>query len=205
MNNVLTINDLHLVADEARVLDLRIAERLGMADPHDIRRTIESNRIELEMHGEVSGRRPETGSKGGRPGTEYWLNEAQTLLLCMFSKTENAAMIRKEVIEVYIAYRHGRPATEQGAQGPYVVKMNFEDYTTLLQRMSQAISAMHELHEKKSHPMSMGRETVRLLIAETSLDDHEIAKKMEPLVEQYAPEWVAFHRRKLIEESARSH
>lgn len=31
MTKILTVSDLHLVADEPRVLDIRIGERLGMA------------------------------------------------------------------------------------------------------------------------------------------------------------------------------
>lgn len=35
------------------------------------------------------------------------MNEGQTLLVCMFSKTPDAAAIRKEVISVYMAWRRG--------------------------------------------------------------------------------------------------
>lgn len=107
-DTTLSISDLAANdGDEPRILDLRIAERLGMADPHDIRRTIEANRAELETYGVISGRRPETSRKAGRPSTAYYLNEAQTLLVCMYSRTPKAAEVRKEVIGVYMAYRAG--------------------------------------------------------------------------------------------------
>lgn len=40
-----------------------------------------------------------------RPVKTYYLNEAQALLLCMFSRTAKAAQVRKELIDVYMAYR----------------------------------------------------------------------------------------------------
>lgn len=107
MNDTLTINDLCVISNEPRILDLRIAERLGMADVHDIRRTIEANRPELERYGEISGRRPEIRGRGRRPSTEFLLNEPQTLLICMFSRTEKAAEVRQEVIQIYMAFRNG--------------------------------------------------------------------------------------------------
>lgn len=128
----LTIADLNTTINhEPRIRDLRIAERLGMADPHMIRRTIERNRTELETYGTVSVIVTETSDKGGRPGNEYWLNEPQTLLICMFSKTPNAAAVRREVIDVYLAYRRGdagnsnaTPAYLPMTDGRYVVRMS---------------------------------------------------------------------------------
>ncbi|WP_085090269.1 hypothetical protein [Azospirillum oryzae] len=39
--------------------------------------------------------------------TIYWLNEGQVLVICMLSRTPQAAQVRKEVIEVFMAYRRG--------------------------------------------------------------------------------------------------
>ncbi|HLN23879.1 MAG TPA: hypothetical protein VK558_07845 [Patescibacteria group bacterium] len=93
------------VSHDPRILDVRVAARLGYERPADIRELIERNADELATYGEVFRTVRKTGSKGGRPGKEFWLNEAQTLLVCMFSKTDAAATVRKEVIEVYMAYR----------------------------------------------------------------------------------------------------
>lgn len=105
--SALTLSDIETTADEPRILDLRVAERLGMANPHSIRETIETNRAELERYGGISRRRRENRSRRGRPGYAYYLNEAQTLLLCMLSRTERAADVRQEVIEVFMAWRRG--------------------------------------------------------------------------------------------------
>jgi len=114
----LTLSDLDTtITHEPRVRDLDLAERLGMADPHDIRRKIiETNRAELEAYGGVSGRRPETSPKGGRPSTEYWLNEPQALLVCMFSRTERAAEVRRALIEVFTAWRRQQLVPSAGPQ-----------------------------------------------------------------------------------------
>lgn len=103
----ISISDLNTTINhEPRLLDTRIAERLGYERPADIRDLIERNSEELETYGGIiRAIRKNTGR--GRPANEYFLNEAQTLLICMFSKTANAAACRKEVIEVYLAYRRG--------------------------------------------------------------------------------------------------
>lgn len=104
----LSISDLNTnVNHEPRLLDLRVAERLGYSRLRDVRAIIEKHQAELESYGTlVCANTPQT-SVGGRPGRTYWLNEAQTLLICMFSKTERAALVRKEVVEVYMAWRRG--------------------------------------------------------------------------------------------------
>jgi hypothetical protein len=94
------------VNHEPRVRDLDVAERLGMADPHKIRPLIEANKTELESYGVISAQRAENTGRG-RPGTEYWLNEAQALLLCTFSRTEKAAAVRRALIETFMAFRRG--------------------------------------------------------------------------------------------------
>lgn len=92
---------------ELRVLDLDLAERLGFERPRDVRKLIERNLEELERYGRCAtvAQRPEGG---GPEATEYWLNEHQAVLICVLSKTLRAADVRQEVIEVFMAFRHGR-------------------------------------------------------------------------------------------------
>lgn len=50
--SALTISDLDTrLNHEPRIKNIRIGECLGMAQPLDIRRTIEANRAELERYG----------------------------------------------------------------------------------------------------------------------------------------------------------
>jgi len=107
----LTVSDLNTAINhEPRVRDLAIAERLGFDDKHKIRELIQRNRAELESYGEISATVAEnTDPHGrGRPGTEYWLNEAQALLLCTFSRTAQAAEVRRSLITVFMDWRRGQ-------------------------------------------------------------------------------------------------
>ena len=102
----LTINDLQLVEDEPRIKDVVLGERLGLKKARDIRETIKSNMSELLNFG--SAPLQTANEKVGcmvRPMAAYYLNEAQAILLCMFSRTSKAAQVRKELIDVYMAYR----------------------------------------------------------------------------------------------------
>ena len=66
-----------------------------MAAPRKIRQNlIEANISELRSYGEIRMELIRNGQRG-RPATTYYLNEEQALLICMFSKTENAALVRK--------------------------------------------------------------------------------------------------------------
>jgi hypothetical protein len=71
------------LADAGISPDLAKAERAGMAQPRNIRQTIEANREELERNGPIYNRtvcvrlsRPNGGYED-REVTEYWLNESQ--------------------------------------------------------------------------------------------------------------------------------
>lgn len=100
-----TPQDLHTLDAEPRVHDLRLAEALGFSRQRDIRQIIERNLEELGQHGSLAVQRRKSR---GQEFTEYWLNEAQALLICMFSKTANAAEVRRALIEVFMAWRHSR-------------------------------------------------------------------------------------------------
>jgi hypothetical protein len=104
---ILSISDLNTTINhEPRIRDLRLAERLGYEQPRDIRKLIVRNEKELRNYGEVCATVAQTaGTLGGRPGTEYFLNEGQLLLLCMFSETAEAATVRKEIIDLFMAAR----------------------------------------------------------------------------------------------------
>lgn len=105
----ISIADLNVDIDsEPRVLDVVLGERLGMSQPLDVRRTIRSNERELRLYGGLPHRRANPGNRGGRPGTAYYLNEPQALLICMFSNTAKAAEVRKMLIDVFMEYRCGK-------------------------------------------------------------------------------------------------
>ncbi len=112
----LSMGELVVRDGEPRVFDLRLAEVLGMPRPRDIRARVIANFDEISMYGGVceqssqtakagSAGQVEAKSKGGRPSVAYYLNEPQALLLCMWARTPTAAAVRKQLIEVFMAWR----------------------------------------------------------------------------------------------------
>ena len=101
---------LHDVDGEPRIRDVDLGERLGMARPTNIRGVIEKNRAELEAYGPLHTTRAmvEIGSGAQRETTAYDLNEPQSVLVCMKSAAPRAPEVRREVIEVFMAWRCGR-------------------------------------------------------------------------------------------------
>jgi len=110
MNAIISLSDLVTTDAEPRVLDLRLSEALGFERPRKIRDLITRNMAEIEAHGPA----PHRGALVERPQggtvevTEYWLNEPQALLVCMFARTARAAEVRKNLIEVFMAWRRGQ-------------------------------------------------------------------------------------------------
>ena len=92
----------------ARVRDVDVAERLGMARPRDIRRTIagliEAGELSDVITRAVSAR---VIAKGGatreQPVIEYWLDKRQAYHVAVLGKTKEAVEFRKRVLDVYIA------------------------------------------------------------------------------------------------------
>lgn len=112
--------DLKMLDATPRVLDLRLAEALSFEKPYDIRKLIARNEVELAKHGGVFATVAKTSPSGGRPTNEFWLNEAQSLLICMFSRTDRAAEVRAEIIKVFMAWRQGQLGGPlQGAASPF--------------------------------------------------------------------------------------
>lgn len=110
-NNVITLSDLNTTINhEPRVLDTTLAKALGFSRDRDIRKIIERNQPELETYGTIATRwrDAQIGSGATRKVTEYFLNEGQAILIAVFSRTPKAAEVRKEVIEVFMAYRRNQ-------------------------------------------------------------------------------------------------
>lgn len=112
MSAHIAADDLRLVDTEPRVQDLRLAEALGFKEARMIRKLIDRNLEEVARHGEVCSTVSRTSPSGGRPGTEYWLNEPQALVICMLARTDRAIAVRAEIIQVFMAWRRGQMAGE---------------------------------------------------------------------------------------------
>src|SRR6056297_3175639 len=94
--------------NEPRIRDVDLAKELGMADVCFMRKSlIEANREELEAHGSLCSVPIKPGPRGGRPGRMFYLNQAQTLNLCLLSKAPKAKKVRVQMIRVFMAWRRG--------------------------------------------------------------------------------------------------
>jgi hypothetical protein len=105
----LTVADLDAVDGEPRILDLTLAEHLGFTRPRTIRQLIERSMAELESYGLIAAR---CSAYRNRQYTEYWLNETQALVVCVLSRTERAAEVRRALITVFTAWRRGQLAPD---------------------------------------------------------------------------------------------
>lgn len=108
----LSPSDISVVANDPRILDLRLGDALAFAQPRDIRKLIQRNLDEVQTYGEICATvaqitpDAESNPKGaGRPSQEYWLNEPQALLICMFARTSNAAEVRRALIAAFLEWR----------------------------------------------------------------------------------------------------
>lgn len=143
----LSHKDLSVIEGDARVSDAHVSDVLGYKSKRHIQRQIARNIEELSSYGEVLR---QTDAKphspvGGRPSNTYFLNEEQALLLCMFSRTERAAQARRQIIEVFLAWRRGelepRPSIpETGLNAILAASTKRVQHTTDLLRSLNALN-----------------------------------------------------------------
>lgn len=99
-------NALTVIDGDARIADIHIQQVLGYGRINDLHRIIAKHEAELADYGPMlcrSGKAP-----SGQTRLTHFMNEAQATLLCMFSRTERAAVARKLIIEVFTAWRKGQ-------------------------------------------------------------------------------------------------
>lgn len=95
---------------ELRILDTDLAVRLEFADPAQIRKLIKRHEGSLAQMGVISTVEITTGTKGGRPGTAYYLNRKQAIFITAKSETAEATDITIEIIHRFDAYERGEIA-----------------------------------------------------------------------------------------------
>lgn len=95
---------------EPRIRDLDLAVRLEFADPRMIRKLIKSNSEKLNKISVLYAAAQTSGEQGGRPATEYYLDQKQAIFICMKSETDNAFEVQAEIVRVFDAHLNGAPA-----------------------------------------------------------------------------------------------
>lgn len=136
------------------VRDVRLGEVLGYTDPKKVRAVIRRHNGELSDHGVLTqvGAKPIRGSRGGRPEVSYMLNEAQAVLVTMFSRTERAAEARRQIVSVFLTYRHGK----LGVLSQFDSKPHdrLDDIVARLERLERA-EALHPVRERTGFAMAL--------------------------------------------------
>lgn len=105
-------DELAAIDGELRVRDSALAARLGYRSGKDFRRTIEFNADELRSYGTLAEGRIGPAAPGSGSVVEYWLNEAQALLLSSFLRTSKAPAVRRLLTAAGGAWRAGLVAGE---------------------------------------------------------------------------------------------
>lgn len=100
--------DLRDIDGEPRVHDVRLADVLGFGRARRVRDIISRHQAELLSHGFLPQIAAKINPGRGRPERHFLLNEAQAVLVTMFSRTEQAEAARTQIIKVFLAYRHGQ-------------------------------------------------------------------------------------------------
>lgn len=102
------MSDLTLVPvnGEPRILDLQLAERLGFDRPRKIRDLISRN-IEKLKQINICPTVGQIHDGPGRPTKAYYLDQKQSIFLCMKADTANAFEVQLEIIDVFAAYLRG--------------------------------------------------------------------------------------------------
>ena len=104
--SAMTRDDLSVIEGDARISDARLMQALGHKHRKDVHELIRRNAAELGSYGEIITHGAAKFGPG-RPSLTYLLNEQQALLLCMFSRTERSQDARRQIIEVFTAWRRG--------------------------------------------------------------------------------------------------
>ena len=95
---------------EPRIRDLELAKRLGYANPYNIRKLIRqlADAGKLPSVCQFSHSENRSDGRPSKPGHEFWLDERSAIKVIAKSETDAADQILDEVIDVFMAYRHGK-------------------------------------------------------------------------------------------------
>lgn len=91
--------------EEPRIRDIDLGMRLGYERPRKVRDLIKELPRDADFRPEEVCPRP--GQTGGRPATEFWLNEAEALFVATQSRTPVARALTMEMIRVFMLARRG--------------------------------------------------------------------------------------------------
>lgn len=101
------ISGLTFIDNEPRVTCRQMQSVLGFAKIGNLHRLIKKNEDELHDFGRLILLEEKRTQGRGALTRSYLLNEHQSVALCMWASTPKARAARREIIEVFVAYRRG--------------------------------------------------------------------------------------------------
>jgi hypothetical protein len=169
---------------EQRIPAGYLAEKLGYAEPNNIRKLVASLSRQGKMCGHaVLGVQEFRAQGGGRPAREFYLTESQALKVIAKSETKLADAILDEMIEVYRLARRGL-LPQQSAQLPAqalaffetmtgmvrVVRENQETQAKQISKQAEVILRLETKLEERTYARGLlGREKAKLILTEVCL------------------------------------
>ncbi|HEX7117323.1 MAG TPA: hypothetical protein VF212_00950 [Longimicrobiales bacterium] len=103
------------VEEEPKIHDLHLAELLGFDYPVNIRKLIRRHAAALADLGLISTVEKRSG---GRPATEFYLNQEQALFIITKSETPNAIALTVALVQRFMAYERGEITAAPVEQPP---------------------------------------------------------------------------------------
>lgn len=147
----LSRDDLSVIEGDARVSSRRLAEALGFARHDHFVRLLKERIEELEDFDRIFLIKEEKSGRG-RPSQTYYLNEHQATALCMWAETATARTARRQIIEVFVAWRRGDlGARDAERDGPDAAFLRDGDRAEAALRHLRGVSGIDELLREITH------------------------------------------------------
>jgi hypothetical protein len=140
----LAVSDLTILDGSPCIRETRLSEALGIRPEWDISQLIQENFGELMRRGPAWRTTTPVWNDDGQKhaADEYYLNEQQALLICILSGTENAALTRQQMSEVFLAWRRTKLVDTVRADATTETLQRLEGRLAALERTGQQLSRL---------------------------------------------------------------
>ena len=132
----LTRDQLTVIEGDARIADDQVQRALGYGRVNDLHRIIRRHEAELESYAPMVCRSGKASS--GQNTVVYYLTEEQATLVCMFARTPRAAEARRQIVEVFTAWRRG---AETALPSGRLIEISATRYIELLEAENALLKA----------------------------------------------------------------
>lgn len=164
--------ELNLEHGEPMIQDLALAQKLGYAQPRDIRKLIK-RMVERGFIHQTQIRATVARLTNSQESTEYLLSEKAALKVITKSETETADKITDEVIDVFMAYRSGKLPSSQSLNPVNMTRIQLLELA--MQAEQERLALEHKVEEMQPKVEALDR----IATAEGSVNMTEAAKILQ--------------------------